>query len=288
MKEENGEIREFAEKLELPEACLPLLRQALTHKSAVAQGQDDNERLEFLGDSILGMLINEFLYNKYPERSEGELTRAKAAIVSEPTLADAAVKLDIGSYLRMSKGEEISGGRFRPSMLSDTYEAVVAAIYLSVGIEITRRFVLGSLAEPLESIEQGGQTLDHKSALQEVLQERHRVAPNYVTVNETGPDHDKTFVAEARLGDIVLGSGNGHSKKEAEQAAAKEALDKLLNEEITLPGLENGGGGEPKIKRRDIPCISWRPINNSGNSDECEPVDINDLMQSKGDPFKNE
>ncbi len=271
MIDENGETAELASIIGVSEANLPLLKQALTHKSAASGSMEDNERLEFLGDSVLGLLVNEYLFHNYPHKAEGELTRAKAATVSEPALAEAAVRLDLGKYLLMSKGEEASGGRGRPSMLSDAFEAVIAAVYLDGGLCAARKFVLRWLAEPLQAIEEGSQNLDYKSALQEIVQEWHRVAPNYVTVREMGPDHDKTFLAEARYGTTVLGTGSGRSKKEAEQAAAKEALEVMLSESYERPRPANGNSNKA-AKQEDVPGISWRPRKAAAEETPEEPV----------------
>lgn len=263
MNEEISEIQdaeELGSKIQFSQDNIPLLRQALTHKSAAQHGGEHNERLEFLGDSILGMIINEYLFHQYPDQPEGVLTRAKAAIVSEHALAEAAVRIHLGDYLRMSKGEDGSGGRIRHSLLSDAFEAVVAAIYLDGGLEASRDFILTALAENLESLDHGCQTLDYKSALQEFLQERRRMAPTYVTVREYGPDHNKTFVVEAHFGKTALGMGSGHCKKEAEQAAAKQALEYLKrNEPVDLPKGKTGHLTKWKATTRELPEVSWRP-----------------------------
>jgi ribonuclease III len=204
-----------------------MLRRAFTHRSCVQEGEDiSNERLEFLGDSVLGAVIAEHLYDAYPGWSEGDLTRAKAAVVSEPALAVAARRLEIGKYLQLSKGEEQCGGRERSSILCGAFEAVIAALYLQNGMEKVREFILQSLAEPLQSVIRGDYNKDYKTLLQEVVQENHRILPLYRVVEEQGPDHNKSFVVEVSLGGEILGAGTGKSKKEGEQAAAKQALEK--------------------------------------------------------------
>jgi ribonuclease III len=204
-----------------------LLRRALTHRSCVQEGDDiSNERLEFLGDSVLGVVISRHLFEAYPEWSEGELTRAKAAVVSEPALAVAARRLGIGNYLHLSKGEEQCGGRERSSILCGAFEAIVATIYLEIGIQPAREFILRALAEPLQSVIRGDYNKDYKTLLQELVQENHHILPVYRVVEERGPDHNKSFVVEVCLGDEIMGVGTGKSKKEGEQAAAKQALEK--------------------------------------------------------------
>lgn len=205
---------------------LDLLRQALTHKSAQQEvGLPSNERLEFLGDAVLGQAIASYLYRSYGEMAEGELTKFKAVAVSEPVLAKVARELDLGRYLILSKGEEQSGGRSRDSILADTLEALFAAIYLDRGVMAARRAILRVMAEPLRAIERAEHELDHKTLLQERVQELHRTPPTYRLVDQSGPDHDRTFVAEVRLGSAVLGRGVGKTKKQAEQAAARHALE---------------------------------------------------------------
>jgi ribonuclease-3 len=209
---------------------LELLRQALTHRSYLGEttGFQSNERLEFLGDSVLGLVIAEHLYHRLEDRPEGDLSRARAAAVSEPTLADAARSLDLQSAMQVSTGERLSGGLDRDSILSDTYEAVVAVIYLDRGLEAAREFVLRTLRGVLERIEEGSQLRDFKSQLQQLTQARHRITPRYHVVQESGADHDKTFVVEVEVNGRRLGRGVGKSKKQAEQAAAEQALSRGL------------------------------------------------------------
>jgi len=202
-----------------------LLRQALTHKSAEQEvGLPSNERLEFLGDAVLGLTIAAHLYRSHPELAEGELTKLKAVVVSETVLAQVAQDLGIGRYLILSRGEQQSGGRSRVSILADALEAVFAAVYLDRGMAIARRLILALLEERLGAIERAEHELDYKTLLQEKIQELHRTPPTYRVVDQSGPDHDRTFVAEVRAAGIVLGQGVGKSKKQAEQAAARQAL----------------------------------------------------------------
>ena len=204
------------------------LRHALTHRSAASDNPlDSNERLEFLGDSVVGVVICENLFHLFPAFSEGDLAKSKAYVVSETALADAAQALGLEEFMVMSTGEAASGGRRRRSILADAFEAVVAAIYLDCGIVAARRVVRKALKKAIQDVAADQHRRDYKSSLQEHTQARLRLTPIYRTIHETGHEHDKTFVAQAVVGETVLGEGQGKSKKEAEQAAAFNALDNL-------------------------------------------------------------
>jgi ribonuclease-3 len=219
-------VQKLSRRLKVKREGMDLLRQALTHKSFLGEGGGlaCNERLEFLGDSVLGLIVSEHLFSRFTESQEGELAKAKAVAVSEPILAEAARKSGIAEALFISPGEESSGGRNRPSILSDTFEAVVAAVYIINGFESARDFVLKSLRHILQDIESDEHHRNYKSLFQELSQSIYKKAPRYLVVNETGAAHDRTFVIEALLGGETLGVGEGKSKKQAEQAAAFEAL----------------------------------------------------------------
>ncbi|MGE0644699.1 MAG: ribonuclease III [Nitrospira sp.] len=210
------------------------LVEALTHKSYVNErrvpGQTHNERLEFLGDAVLSLIISDYLATRYAELSEGALSQLKARLVSEAPLADAARRLDLGAKLRLGRGEERSKGREKPSLLADALEAVIAAVYLDGGLEASRNFTIQVLGEELACIDelQGKPGRgDHKTRFQEWSQKHHDVLPRYVIVRETGPDHQKVFEVEVCLNDLVCGVGQGNSKKEAEQQAAQRALEQV-------------------------------------------------------------
>ncbi len=204
------------------------LERALTHRSAATENPLlSNERLEFLGDSVVGLVISETLYTRFPDYSEGNLAKSKAYIVSETTLADAALDMGLEDFLLLSSGESATGGRKRRSILADAFEALIAAIYLDCGLEEARRVVHLALEEAILTASTDQHRRDYKSALQERTQARHRRTPAYRILTETGQEHDKTFTAEAMLGDTVIGQGSGKSKKEAEQAAARDALENL-------------------------------------------------------------
>jgi len=226
-------LQKIARKLGIKKNGLEILKQAMTHKSYLGDGNQltSYERLEFLGDSVLGLIVSENLFSKFIEKQEGELAKAKAVIVSEPILADAARKFGLADALFMSAGEESSGGRNRSSILADAFEAVIAAIYLSEGLEAASAFVLRALGPILQDIEGEEHHKNYKSILQELSQSLYKKAPRYVVISESGADHDKTFVVEAQLNGKSLGQGSGKSKKQAEQAAAYEALQHPVFEE---------------------------------------------------------
>ncbi|MBE3579206.1 MAG: ribonuclease III [Caldanaerobacter subterraneus] len=207
-----------------------LLQEALTHSSWAHEGKNEkvsNERLEFLGDSVLSLVISEYLYKNRKDLEEGSLSKYRAEIVCEPSLARCARKIELGSFLRMGKGEEISGGRDRDSILADAMEALLAAVYLDGGLEAVRRVILDLFKEIIDEVLKGIIYRDYKTRLQEVVQSMEVGKITYELVEEIGPDHNKTFVTQVKIGDVVLGIGQGKSKKESEQAAAMEALNKL-------------------------------------------------------------
>lgn len=209
-----------------------LLRQAFTHSSYVneskAKGRitEDNERLEFLGDAVLELCISEFLYRTYSNMSEGDMTKLRAAIVCEPSLKSFADALDFGRYLLLGKGEELTGGRSRPSLLADVFESFIGALYLDRGYDAVNQF-LEKLVFPKILEGSFSRIHDFKSQLQEVVQRRGLGAIMYRIVDERGPAHHREFVAEVLLNNQLVGRGSGRSKKEAEQKAAEEALQAL-------------------------------------------------------------
>lgn len=209
-----------------------LMIEALTHSSYSNEGKKngkDNERLEFLGDSILSLVVAENLFTNYKHLPEGELTKLRASLVCEKSLFEFAQKIDLGDYLLVGKGEEHTGGRERPSILSDAFEAVIASIYLDGGYEQAKKFVLGFVPKNLDT-KSSNVLSDFKTALQEIVQKNKEEKIEYVLIEESGPDHNKSFMVEVRLNSNVIGVGNGKSKKQAEQLAAKEAL-KLMGYE---------------------------------------------------------
>lgn len=210
-----------------------LLELALTHSSySNERGRGRlgcNERLEFLGDSILGYFTAEYLFRTYPEKPEGEMTKIRAELVCEQSLARVAEKLGLGEYLRLGRGEELGGGRARPSITADAVEAVLAAIYLDGGAEAAKRFVYGFvLSEAAKTAREGSH--DYKTLLQEQVQKGGGESPAYRMVGESGPDHNKIFTAEVLICGEVMGIGSGRTKKESEQNAARNALEKIKAE----------------------------------------------------------
>ncbi len=205
-----------------------LLLHALTHRSATPEDSaSSNERLEFLGDAIVGFVISENLLRKFPSHREGDLAKLKAYVVSGATLAEAAHALEIDECIRMSPSESASGGRRRRSILADAFEAVVAAVYLDSGIMAARKLVNAALLERLLTAARSEVVRDHKSSLQERAQSELKLTPIYRITDEAGSDHEKLFTAEVILGDVVAGIGTGGSKKEAEQDAARAALEQF-------------------------------------------------------------
>ena len=199
---------------------------ALTHSSFSNEFKDkdreNNERQEFLGDSVLSLITSEYLFKLYDTSHEGDLTQIRAGLVCEKTLFGFAKEIGLGKYLRLGKGEEITGGRERASLLADAFEALIAAIYLDGGIENARKFVLGFISK---AIEEKPTFVDYKTLLQEVIQQNSEETLQYILVRSSGPDHDKRFEVEVHLNSNVIGRGIGKSKKEAEQLAAKEASE---------------------------------------------------------------
>lgn len=208
-----------------------LLNQALTHSSYVndfgMKKTDSNERLEFLGDAILGAAVAKRLYAKYTDMNEGALTKLRAKIVCEKSLSDVAKKLNLGNYLNLSKGEITDNGREKPSILSDAMEAVIGAMFLDSGHEIVEEFIVRILTPTLLAAEEGTYMVDSKSKLQKLLQKKGSVKIEYIVREEIGVPHDKIFVMDVYCDGVRLGTGRGKNKKEAEMAAAKNAMSNM-------------------------------------------------------------
>lgn len=205
-----------------------LVQKALTHTSyAYEHGVESNEKLEFLGDSILEFVSSEYMYNKYTNLKEGEMTKVRATVVCEDSLYKIATKHDFSDFLNLGKSEIKSGGNKRPAILADSVEAVIAAIYLDGGLEPAKKFIIENLKEEIELATKHVGQKDYKTVLQEDLQKNGDVKIEYKIINEKGPDHDKTFEAQVALNGKILATGIGKSKKEAEMHAAKKALEDL-------------------------------------------------------------
>lgn len=217
-------------KKSLPIKSRTLLAQALTHRSWLNehQGQiiDSNERLEFLGDAVLELIVTEYLFETFPDQQEGVLTALRASLVRTETLSKIAKSLKLGKYLKLSHGEDLGGGRKNESLLANTFEAVIGAIYLESGKDVATKFVRKILIPELDAIRKNHLEKDAKSLLQEKVQAKGLPAPIYQILNETGPDHNKVFTLAVLIEDKQVATGTGKSKQHAQQEAAKDALEK--------------------------------------------------------------
>ena len=224
-------MQELEKKLNYTFRNPALLSEALSHSSYANEhrsaGLRSNERLEFLGDSVLGFVTAEVLFVQHPDLPEGDLTRIRAALVCEQSLYEVAQKLELGRYLKLGRGEEAGGGRTRTSILADATEAVFAAVYLDGGISEASALIHRILLDVEKEAIVEERRRDYKPALQELIQRQADQVLTYRMIGEEGPDHNKTFLAEVQLNGVQVGTGSGHSKKEAEQSAAKAALKKL-------------------------------------------------------------
>ncbi len=203
-----------------------ILKQALTHSSYANENRNSgpfNERLEFLGDAVLSLISADFLYRRFPSMPEGDLTKLRSGLVCTASLSEYARQISLGDFLLLGKGEDANGGRERNSNLENAFEAVIAAVYLDGGIECARKFILRFLDVSVETRHINFK--DYKTKLQEIVQESHEETLNYVVTNVSGPDHDKRYEIEVHLNSNVIGKGTGRSKKQAEQEAAKQALE---------------------------------------------------------------
>lgn len=206
---------------------MELLNNALTHSSYANETHykyGSNERLEFLGDSVLSVIVTDYLYKTYPERTEGELTKLRASLVCEKSLSAFSRELNVGEFLRLGKGERANGGADRASLLADAFESILAAIYIDGGMEPAKKFVMRFILQELKHTDDEV-FKDYKTSLQEVIQRNPEERLSYILIGESGPDHDKCFTVEVHLNSNVIGTGTGKSKKHAEQDAAKQALN---------------------------------------------------------------
>lgn len=207
-----------------------LLEAAFVHRSYLNESREkhhSNERLEFLGDAVLALMSSDYLYKKYPESPEGTLTNIRSGLVKTKSLAEVAKNLGLGSLLFLSRGEEDSGGRTNASLLADTFEALLGAMYLDGGFSAALKFLETHLFPNVDTIVESKSYVDFKSLLQEIIQEQSKISPTYRVIRSEGPDHAKTFWVEVLAGETILGSGMGKSKQEAQQAAASSALEKM-------------------------------------------------------------
>ncbi len=229
-RRESARLDSLCRKISYCFTDLSLLKKALTHRSYLTNSADtlqSNERLEFLGDAVLGLVVTEALYERFPDRSEGDLTKAKSYIVSREILGREAEDLGLGAYLVLGSGEESSGGRKRKSILSDAYEALVGAIYLDGGLESVEEFLKSYLLDDMDSLLDRRVYKNYKSWILEFAQEDGGKGPEYIVIDESGPDHQKLYTIEVRVHGQALGVGSGTTKKKAEQAAAHQAIVRL-------------------------------------------------------------
>ncbi len=226
-----NQLKEFEEIIGYKFTEPELLKTALTHSSYANENRGKkvlyNERLEFLGDSVLSLIVSNYLFENYKNLPEGDLTKVRATIVCERSLWECAVNIEMGKFMILGKGEEQTGGRTRVSILADAFEALIAAIYLDGGFSVTREWLLGQLYDTILSAVKGKTVMDYKTALQELVQKKGHTEIRYEVVGESGPDHSKTFVVHVLIDGKVMGMGEGKSKKNAEQMAASDAFSKL-------------------------------------------------------------
>jgi len=208
-----------------------ILQQAFSHSSYINENPGfvtgDNERLEFLGDALLSFVVAEELYRRFPNAREGELTKARASLIRQETLAQIATELRLGRYLFLGRGEEATGGRQKPTNLADSLEALIGAAYLDRGFDAAKKFVLDLLARPLDQVQVKGIMSNYKALLQELTQAKYKLLPTYQVDKISGPDHDRRFIVKVILGNEALASGSGKTKKAAEMDDAYQAWDKL-------------------------------------------------------------
>ncbi len=232
VSENTERIRELEEVISYRFKDPGKLLLALTHSSYAnekrSENLNSNERLEFLGDSVLNIITSDYIYKNHPELPEGEMTKTRAAIVCEASLMICANKIELGQYLFLGRGEENTGGRTRTSILSDAFEALIGAIYLDGGISAADVFIKESMKDIYQNINNRQVFRDYKTQFQEIIQKQSDDRISYRILDERGPDHDKIFTAQLLVGDKAYGSGDGRTKKEAEQNAAKDALDKMM------------------------------------------------------------
>ncbi len=224
------QLESLQKKIKVKFSNKSLLNRSLVHRSYVNESgysNKDNERLEFLGDSVLALVVNEYLFKRFENYKEGDLAKIKSAVVSESTLAKVASELNLGSYILMGKGEECTGGRFRESILANTMEALIGAMYLDAGLKVTRKCILSLLKKDIERIDQLSYLRDPKTTLQELVQKKYKAQPVYEIVEERGPDHQKEFTVRLVINGNEVSRGKGNSKRKAEVEAARLVLERI-------------------------------------------------------------
>lgn len=226
-----SKLKAFQDILKYTFNDIELLKTACTHSSYAHENKESsivsNERLEFLGDSVLSLIVSEYIFKNYPKLPEGELTKIRASVVCEASLAQCTKRIGVGKYLLLGKGEELTGGRERISILSDAFEAILAAIYLDGGMDEARRWVLEQLEDTIKAAVAGNIFKDYKTELQELIQKNGEEKIKYEIIDVSGPDHNKNFYVKVMHNGRTIGKGSGRSKKEAEQNAARCALESI-------------------------------------------------------------
>ena len=230
-------LREFQDDCNISFSDVKLLNQAFFHSSYINENSNvfcDNEKLEFLGDAVLALITVDHLYKSFPDRSEGELSRLKSTLVSAATLSEFGKKINLSKYLLLGRGEKKCGGQARPSLIADTFEALLGAMYLDSGISQARDFVVPFLQEYIKKIEESNHVKDYKTCFQLFVQQKFKTIPIYETVDEAGPDHAKVFFVRVVINERICGHGKGKSKKTAQQEAAKDAIEKIDDDDFEL------------------------------------------------------
>ena len=236
-KKKNKLLNKIQSRLRVKFKNKSLLFRSLVHRSYANESNStirDNERLEYLGDSVLALVINEYLFKHFGDYHEGDLAKIKSAVVSEEMLVKIARELDLGSYILLGKGEENSGGRMRDSILANTVEAVIGAMYLDCGLKKTKGFILSLFRKHIDKIDKLPSLRDPKTALQEIVQKKYKLKPEYLVVEESGPDHNKKFTIELKINNRKINRACGSSKRKAEIEAAMQTLKKLEQGKIKI------------------------------------------------------
>ena len=243
-----GELLLFQRQSGIKFRNLELLNLAFCHRSYANErgdGVGNNERLEFLGDSVLGLAVAEYLYEQLPDRPEGDLAKIKSFVVSEASLSEIARSLRVDNFILIGKGEEYSGGRAKKAILADSFEAIIGAFFLDSGFREARRFILNYLAPEITKVLEDRHEKDYKTLLQEFAQKNYRSYPKYVLSRKTGPDHDRVFWMQVEVGGRSFGPGKGPNKKQAEQAAAAVAFETLSESNVKTKGKSPRARGNP-------------------------------------------
>lgn len=231
IKSEHNDLEKLMDKIGYKFKNMNLLEMALTHRSYSNENfpnkQFDNEKLEFLGDTVVNLIITEYLYKKEVDKMEGELAKLKSQIISEPVFAEVALELELGKYLKLSNGEDLTGGRKRKSILGDAFEAIIGGMFLDSNYDTCKNIILNLLIDKINNVDEIDEIRDDKTHLQELFQKKYRKMPKYSLESSTGPDHNKSFTIVVKLDNEIYGRGTGPSKKIAEKRAAKMAVERI-------------------------------------------------------------